>query len=184
MKLVTFKNGFHDTVARRVVRGDKSHFNLKHGTRLTSGWEVTMGVDDALVDRELEVKDYEVTLSDDNYILLPIYVRGTTRTIKDAKGNKKFFISRDASSTGDKVLLFLNLPKVSAVDYELYKGATTVSLGSDVLYATGCDDEIIDAPVILLDGDSAITITYPKGDEQMVERIIFVNGVLKYSEHG
>jgi len=184
MKLITFKNGFHSVIAHRITRNDVSHFNLKHGTRLASGWEVTMGVDDAIVSRELETKDYKVELSDDDYILLPIYAKGTTKTIRDARGNKKFFISVDSASSGDKVLLFLHLPKVSGVQYELHGGATTISLGAEVLPSIEFDNEIIESPVILLDGDSAIAITYLKDDEQVVERIIFANGEIRHVENG
>jgi len=184
MKLITFRNGFRDTIANRVTRGDVSHFNLRHGTRLARGWEVTMGVDDNIVSKELDAKDYDVAMTDDNYILLPIYARGTTRTIRDAKGNRKFFISKDNASDHNRVLLFLNLPKVAGVTYELYGAASTVSIGAEVLYTVGQEDEVIDAPVVLLDGESAITIKYQKNDEPRVERIIFTNGNLQYIDKG
>jgi len=184
MKLLAFRNGLKPMFAHRIVRNDVSHFNLQHGTRLAAGWEVSMGVDDKIVSKELENNEYDVEMSANDYILLPIYKTGTTNTIVDARGNQKFFISKDFTSNKNTALLFLYLPPYDDVSYELYGPARVISIGSEVVYKKKGADVVIDAPVVLFDDDSAIIIRYLLDDVPTIERIIFKNNELQHITEG
>jgi len=179
MKLIKFKNGLMPMEANLVSIGKNTHFNISHGTRLKGGWSVTFGVSDQIVQTALSSGDYMVELDSHDYILLPIYDFGGDTQKLDARGNKKYFVSRNQSEDDSSVLLFLNLPNVIGCSYKISGMGRVISMGKTVMHDE-TESHSIEAPIILLEGDTIILVKYELNGEKHEERIVFKNKQLQY----
>jgi hypothetical protein len=179
MKICKFINGELIPVKALMVSiKGKEHYNIKHGTRLKDGWEVSIGVDDNIMREHLKKSASIVTLEDSEYILLPIMNHDKTDHVKDGNGNIKYFISVNNSNRNQELLLFINLPSIGEnIDYKLLGNCRIISMAKDVIYGDS-ETKVLDAPIVLMENTSSVKITYDTCKGSVVEEIQFVNGNL------
>ena len=182
MKLMRFNNGMFLPIKASLIKiGDREHYNIKHGTRLKNGWEVTIGVDDNIVREYLKQSQSMVEMDSDEYILLPIINKENREHVSDGIGNKKFFISVNSSARSNDILLFLNLPTVnSGIEYTLHGNSRLLNVAKDLIFDNEDEPRVLDAPIIIMESVSSITITYIRDNVNVKEIIHYINGNLKH----
>ena len=183
MKLMKFNNGvFSPIKASLITIKGKEHYNIKHGTRLKDGWEVTIGVDDNIVREYLKESISMIEMDSDEYILLPIINKSKNEHVTDGLGNKKYFVSINSSARSSDVLLFINLPTVGEdIKYTLYGNSRLLNIAKDLVFNNSDDPVVIDAPIVLMESVSSILIQYVRDGILIKETIRCANGHLTHN---
>ena len=182
MTLMAFNNELVPMTATLISTDgmDKKHFNIEHGSKVIGGWQMRLGVDDLIVANELQNNTYIVELLGRDFILLPIMHKSTGDQIEDVYGNKKYYVSRSRLSDNGDILLFLTLPKSEDVTYEVVGQATIIGIGKDKCIDDGIEI-ILDAPMILIEGTTSITIIETENGSKKYTRLIYQRGKLSVS---
>ena len=136
------ENDIKPAVAHKIIHRDKTHFNIKHGSRTKNGWQYRMSVDDEIVDMSTDI----YTLEGDSYCLIPAFKN--QEQIKDGARNKVYFISTtEREDLKSHSLLFVNLPNYKSYSQTIAGDVEVIAKGIDLVRG-----KQLDAPVFYFTG--------------------------------
>lgn len=172
LKLLT-GNGLLKIVQANRVKGKKQdYFNIQHGSLDYGLHSYNIHIESKDYDASL-LKDEFITLTEDKYVLKPIYVNN--EVLKDRIGNVKYKLTKDDNySHKDDLLLFIELPNFN------YKEVKFIIINGNCSYLgmgiTGRNrDNVIyksPAPILETSGDFSIAWTGKDINENIVGLIM------------
>lgn len=165
MRILTLTSeGIKPAVATVFKDKDKSHYNIKHGSRGKDTHVLSYGLDKTFFDPvKLDQSTYE--LKDDNYILIPIKKDGIQ--VKDRNGNCLYSISIDNVRNHKKdAILILEIPNNNYTEVNFTTTGNVSVLGQGIIGKTRSDKLYSSpAPILEIYGDCVLTWTGKNGDD-------------------
>jgi len=142
-----------------TLTDDGRHYNVNHGQKSKSTWEIKIGIDDKIVKKNIVNRDAVVPLIEDYYSVKPIFNKYTKELLKDSKGFEKYYLSVNVDKSSHSVLLFINVPAINVkkLTYEYRGSCTILSVATDISIVNN-KSYVCDAPIIMMEPGSIVFI--------------------------